>query len=231
MDYDAPAKTALDTQEVIKPRWYAWLDILGDPVRATTGPADVTFPGSVADPDLKNQTFEAYHPEFVAVSEVKHAVGGGSTVTASLSGLLLIDNALMNIIANPVNWQGRVARFWQGIHNQANVQQGAVVPYHGGYMSALEIEGSPSDEQGNPGGQTISVVIESYTASLSRGSGRTYMDQSYFDPGDLSAAAALAAANNAEGQGGDSGSGGGTGTGVGGGGYGGMLGGFINQAS
>lgn len=203
MDYDSTASAALDA-EVIKPRWYAWLDILGDPLRATTGPANVTFPGSVTDPDLQNQTFEAYHPDLVDVSEVKHAQGGGATVTASLSGLITLDAALLNLIANPANWQGRVARFWQGVHDQANVQQGAVVPYHGGFISSIEIEGSATSEDGEPGTQKITAVIESFTASWSRGSGRTYMDQQKYDPADLSAAAAVAAANGAGGGKGDS---------------------------
>lgn len=200
MDYDSAGSAQLD-QEIVKPRWYAWLDILGDPVRCTTGPADVVFPGTVTDPDLKNQLFDAYDPKFVNVSEVRHAQGGGGTVTASLSGLILPDNAILNTIANPLTWQGRIARFWQGVHNQANAQQGAVVPYYGGFMSSLEIEGTPTTEDGTPGYQTITVVIESFTASWSRGSGRTYMDQQKYDANDLSAAAALAAANGTGGAG------------------------------
>ncbi len=194
MDFDTNASAALDA-EIVKPRWYAWLDIIGDPLRATTGPANVTFPTTVADPDLKGVTFEAYHPDLTTVSEVKHAIGGGGTVTASLSGLIINDSALLNLIANPSNWQGRIARFWMGIHDQAGAQQGAVVAYHGGFISSLEITGVPPSDEGQPGTQTISCMIESFTASWSRGSGRTYMDQQKFDPLDLSAAAALAAAN------------------------------------
>ena len=187
MDFDAPAIAALQL-EVVKPIWYAWLDILGDPVRATTGPANVLFPPSVNDPDLKSQTFMAYNPDLVSVSEIHDQVGGAGQVTASLSGLVVNDNALLNLIANPANWQGRVARFWVGIRDQSNVQQGAVVPYYGGRLSSIEIRGAPTS-------QTIDCVIESFIASWSRGSGRTYMDQQSFDPADLSAAAALAAAN------------------------------------
>ena len=199
MDFDAPAIAQLDA-EIIKPRWYGWLDILGDPVRATTGPANVTFPSNTGDPDLNNQTFEAWHPDLVDVSEVKLQAGGGGTVTASVSGLIIDDNVLLNVIGNPLNWQGRVARFWMGVHNQANVQQGAVVPYYGGFMSSLEINGQPS-VNGQSGTQAITVMIESFTASWSRGSGRTYMDQEKYDPLDLSAAAALAAANGGTGDG------------------------------
>lgn len=199
MDFDTAASAQLD-QEVVKPRWYAWLDVLGDPLRATTGPADVLFPNSVTDPDLKNKLFVAYKPELVDVSEVRHSQEGGATVTASLSGLIIPDNTLLNLIAQPTNWQGRVARFWLGIHDQTGVQQGAVVPYHGGFMSSIEIEGNPPTEDGEPGTQRITCIIESFTASWTRGSGRTYMDQTKFDPDDLSAAAALAAANGTTGQ-------------------------------
>jgi uncharacterized membrane protein YgcG len=208
MDFDAPATAALDS-EVVKPRWYAWLDILGDPVLATTAPANVTFPMDVADADLRGKTFVAYNPKFVDISEVHLQVGGASSVTASLSGLVLPDNALLNTIADPANWQGRIARLWMGIHDQTGVQQGAVVPYHGGYMSSLEIDGQPE-------AQTIACIIESFTASWSHATGRTYMDQQKYDPNDLSAEAALAAANGANGsqltrtrQGSSSGTGGG----------------------
>lgn len=198
MDYDSAAKAQLDA-EIIKPRWYAWLDVLGDPLRATTGPATVVFPLTVTDPDLKGQTFLAYSPAVVNVSEVRHMKGGAGQVTASLSGLILPDNALLNLIANPANWQGRVARLWQGIHDQTGVQQGAVVPYYGGFMSSIEIDGQPDS-------QTIQCVIDSFPASWSRASGRTYMDQEKYDPADLSAAAALAAANGNNGTGGSTGS-------------------------
>jgi hypothetical protein len=224
MDFDAPATAQLQ-QEIIKPRWYGWLDILGDPVRATTGPANVTFSGT-ADPDLNGQTFEAWHPDLVDVSEVKLAQGGGGTVTASLSGLIINDNALLNVIGNPANWQGRIARFWVGVHDQAGTQQGAVVPYYGGFMSSLEIEGNPTTN-GEPGTQRISVVVESFTASWSRGSGRTYMDQEKYDPLDLSAAAALAAANGGTGNALTGGGGGGTGSGSQGGAVGRGLGGIF----
>lgn len=187
MDFDSTAKAQLDA-EIIKPRWYAWLDIIGDPVRATTAPANVLFPNTVTDPDLKGQLFVAYRPEVVNISEVKHQKGGAGQVVASLSGLILPDNQLLNLLANPVNWQGRIARLWMGIHDQTGVQKGAVVAYYGGFMSSLEIHGQPDS-------QTIECTIESFPASWSRASGRTYMSQSKYDPNDLSAAAALAAAN------------------------------------
>jgi hypothetical protein len=174
-------------REVIKPRWFAWLDILGDPIRATTGPVPRTFAGT-GDPDLDGFTFVTYHPDIVNISEVRHQEGGAAAVTAQLSGLVLNDNAVLNIIADRTNWQGRSARLWMQIHDQAGVAQGAIVPYHGGFMSSVEING-------DPGAQTIDCTIENFAASWSRASGRTYLSQKDFDPGDDSAAAAVAIAN------------------------------------
>lgn len=190
MEYDSAAAAQLDA-EIIKPRWYAWLDIAGDPLRATTSPANVLFPSTVPDPDLKNQIFYAYRPEVVNISEVRHQKGGAGQVTATLSGLVLPDNTLLNLIADPANWQGRIARLWQGIHDQTGIQQGAVVPYYGGFMSSIEITGEPTQQE-------IHCIIDSFPASWSRASGRTYMDQEKYDPSDLSAAATLSASNGAE---------------------------------
>ena len=50
-------------------------------------------------------------------------------------------------------------------------------------------------QAGSASEQKISVTIESYLAVLSQPSNRTYMDQSRYDSGDNSAAAAIAIAN------------------------------------
>jgi hypothetical protein len=197
MEYDAPAIAVLD-QDVIKPRWFAWIDILGDEIAATTGPVDRTFSGT-GDSDLDGRTFSAWHPELVEVSEVRHQEGGAATVTASLSGMILPNAELLAVIADPINWRGRPARFWQQIHDRTGVAAGAVVPYHGGFISSLEISGSPEQ-------QTIDLTIENFIASMSRASGRTYLSQKEFDPDDDSAAAAIAIANGNKNFGGSVGS-------------------------
>jgi hypothetical protein len=205
---DNNAVAALNA-EYIKPAFFAYLDVLGDPLRATTWPADRDFEGT-GDPDLDGHRFHALRPELVDISGVTAEEGGTATVTASLSGLILPDTELLNTIANPANWRGRVARLWMGIHDENSQLHGAVWHYYTGRMVAMPISGNPET-------QTIEVQIEGYLASIRQASNRTYLDQAEFDPGDLSAEASIAIANGLTGTG-LAGSGGGSGGAYGGGG-------------
>lgn len=208
---DALASAALGA-EAVRPAFLCWLDIVGDPVRATTWPANLSFSGT-GDPDLDGHTFLAIDPTLTAVSPVKHQDGGSETVTASLSGLILPDSGLFAVIGAEANWLGRDARLWAAVYNEANVRQGAVWAYHTGKMTALRITGSA-------GSQLIEVAIETYLAIIAPASNRTYLDQALFDPGDKSAAASIAIANGV--------SEGGLGI-AGGGGMGGVGGGLFNM--
>ena len=183
---DSTAVAALNATH-IKPAFIAYLDIVGDPLRATTWPANLTFAGT-GDPDIDGFTFEAIMADVGDISEVKNREGGSDTVTASLSGLILPDNDLLNIIGDRANWYGRVARLWQAIYDENDVQQGAAWHYYTGRMVNLAIRADPES-------QVILLSIESYLASLSEASGRTYLDQQYFDPDDLSARATVGSAN------------------------------------
>lgn len=183
---DATAAAALDAR-VIKPIFIGYLDIVGDPVRANTSGADITFSGA-GDPDLDGNTFVGISAKFIDVSPIKAASGGSETVTASLSGLPVIDEETLDIIGNSANWQGRPARLWRIIRNAANVQQGGIQHYYTGYMTALDIASEPDN-------QVIKISIESYLAAFSQASGRSYLDQARYDAGDLSAMAAIAIAN------------------------------------
>lgn len=187
---DASAVAGL-AAPVVKPAFIGFLDILGDPVRVTTWGASLTFSGT-GDPDLDGYSYSAVNPQLVDIGPVKQAEGGSDTVTASLSGLIAVDSGLMTLIGDPANWRGRVARLWLGIHDEDEVQQGAIWAYYTGRMVAIAIRGGPE-------AQTIEVQIENYLATLSTASNRTYLDQSYFDPGDLSAEAAVAIANGLSG--------------------------------
>jgi hypothetical protein len=189
---DATAAAALDA-DVIHPVMFAYLDILGDPIRVTTAPYSVRITGT-GDEDLDDNTFDAVDPTFVAVSPIKHKEGGADTVTAQLSGLIGIDSDLLNLIGNKANWQGRFARFWLALYDRNLRQIGAIWPFHTGYMSVPQIIGSSVS-------QTISLDIESYLAFLTQPSGRSYLSQAEFDPGDRSADASIAAANGTSGTG------------------------------
>lgn len=182
---DPTAATALEAK-VIRPVFFVYLDIVGDPLYANTSGATIAITGS-ADPDLNN-TFDGIDPTVVDVGPVRMKDGGSDAVTAKLSGLVSLDEALLNIMGNPANWQGRVARLWRMIRDVNGTQQGAIQHYYTGYMIALDIGGSPQS-------QTIELTIESYLAAFSQASNRTYLDQESFDPGDQSARAAIAIAN------------------------------------
>jgi hypothetical protein len=185
------AATAQLGEEVVRPRFLCFLDIDGDPLRATTWPVSLSFSGT-GDTDLDGYTFDALRPELVEVGPVKHQDGGSETVTVSLSGLILPDNDLLNLMGDPANWRGREARLWAGVADESGVQQGAIWAYHTGTMTDLKILGSAR-------GQVIQVSIETYLAAIAPASNRTYLDQKLFDSGDESAKASIAVANGVSG--------------------------------
>lgn len=184
---DATAAAALSAA-VIRPAFFAYLDIIGNAVKVTTAGYSVTFSGT-GDSDLDGATYNGINADFVDISEIKVGEGGSETVTARLSGLPVIDAATFTIIADKANWQGRQARLWRMIRNEANVQQGAIQHYWTGYMTALSVRVTPDQ------GQTIDLSIEGYISAHSQPSNRTYLDQERYDSGDLSAKAAIAIAN------------------------------------
>lgn len=190
-DFNSAGTAALDAQ-VTNVRWMAWLDIVGDPIRVTTAPTPLAFPAAgqpnaIGDPDLDGFTF-GRSDGLISVSEVVHKVGGSDSVTAFLSGLQGIDSATLNSIGTKANYQGRVARLWMVILNPTTNAVVAVKDYYLGYMMTPRIAGSIL-------AQTVALEIEGFLASVADASGRTYLDQFEFDPGDTSAAVTIASAN------------------------------------
>jgi hypothetical protein len=173
--------------EYIRPVWFAWLDFIGDPVRANSSGADVT-PIGTGDPDLDGVPFIGISGDLVSVTPVKLKEGGSDAVTAEISGIRGLDADAISLLNNPANWRGRDARLWRIIRNAGNVQQGGFYAYYTGKMVALTHSGSEI-------GQTIRVTIESYLAIFASASNRTYLDQAEYDPGDQSARASIAIAN------------------------------------
>lgn len=183
---DATAAAALEG-EVIRPGFFAYLDILGDPIRVTTVGFNMAMSGT-GYPEMDGQTFLGIDGSFTDIGEVRMKEGGSDRVTAKLSGLREIDNDTLNTIGDPANWQGREAMLWRLIRDVNGSAQGALQHYYTGYMVGLQIGGSPQE-------QTIEIAIESYLAAFSQASNRTYLDQTKYDPGDHSARAAIAIAN------------------------------------
>ncbi|MFS0771032.1 hypothetical protein [Sphingomonas sp. 1P08PE] len=183
---DAAASLALDAQ-VIRPVFFCYLDILGDPLRANTSGHTIAFTGT-GNTDLDGFSFDGIDPTVVDIGPVRNKDGGSDSVTAKLSGLVTLDSALLNIVGNKANWQGRTGQLWRMIRDENGTQRGAVQHYFTGWMTSLTIGGSPES-------QTINLTIQSYLAAYTAASNRTYLDQETFDPGDLSARAAIAIAN------------------------------------
>lgn len=188
MTFD-PATLDMLGRDVVRPPFLAWLDIIGDPVRATTWETSLRLTGT-GDPDLDDQLFSAVSPVMGSVSGVKRATGGTETVTATLSGIVGPNSDLLNVLGDETKWKGRVARLWFLTLNSAGDRVGAVVPFYTGRMVGFAISGSAKQ-------QTAKITIESYLASLTAASNRTYLDQADFTPGDVSASLTLAVANGA----------------------------------
>lgn len=192
------ATLALLGQEIVHVQWFAWIDIVDDPVRAVSGVQSIAFePGETGDPDLDGQTFDAIPSDLVDIGDVGHGEEGSDTVTARLSGLPLEDGGLLDVVGQKAKWRKREARLWFrvlepvafGAGGQPTVfEPKPVHSYYSGYLVNLIVETS-ADEQ------VLVATIENYQAALSQASGLTYLHQSEFDEDDLSAAQTLAAAN------------------------------------
>lgn len=187
---DATASAALDA-DYIRPGFFGFLDIVGDPIRVNTLGYDITITGSGFQ-EMDGYTFAGIDGRVVDIDPVRMRAGGSEQVTARLSGLRDLDNATLNTLGDRANWQGRPAMLWRMIRDATGTQQGAIQHYYTGYMVALGIKGDPFE-------QTIEVAIETYLAAFSAASNRTYLDQERYDPGDLSARAAIAIANGISG--------------------------------
>lgn len=221
---DATTQAALEAS-VVHWRVLLYADIDGDTLRATSGLYDKVISGS-GDSELDG-TYESYSHQIIEVGPVKHNETGSDTVTISMNGLLvnleqILDrdgdailsrdsesifvrtSDLLNTIGDKARWQGRTARLWFYCVDENEAQVGSIIPYYTGYMNDIVIAGSPDQ-------QRVMLTIENYLASLAGAPNKTYMMQSLFDSGDLSANATLGAANGIGGGGstGYGGSGGG----------------------
>ena len=186
---DDLASAAL-AERVRRPVTFCFLDIGGDVVRVTDAPYSMTF-SDTGDEDLDGFTFEAVDSRVVSVGPVKAKEGGTDTVTLRLSGLIGVDGDTMNAIGDKARWQGRDARLWKAMLDPDELGRiGAIWSYYTGYMSVPKIIGDQTS-------QTISLDLESYLAFFGQASGRTYLDQDQYDPGDKSAELAIAIANGA----------------------------------
>lgn len=189
--HDAAALAALG-ERVRRPAFFAFLDLDGDPIRATTAGYDVTFAGT-GDADLDGFTFRAVeHPELIDVGPVSYGESGSGTLVCTLSGIEGVDDALLDLLADRARWQTRAIRLWKMERDEAGAALGALVTYFTGYMSVPEHLPSPD-------GSTIQLRSEHYLAALTaQASNRSYLGQAEYDPADQSARAMIGAANGAK---------------------------------
>lgn len=186
MPFEGAGAAELD-HRFIPDAWFGYLDFLGDPLRATTWKANVDFVGT-GDEDLDGERFNAIGHEFVRIGPILQGESGSGPLEITLSGLILADNDLLNLLGTEANWKGRTARIWCGVYNQAMDALVAVAPFKTGYMTGCKLPASKSE-------QFVTITVETYLAAFSHASHRTYMNQAEYDPGDLSASAAITLAN------------------------------------
>lgn len=197
---DAATLAALG-QEIVYVQWFAWIDVVGDPLRAVSGVQSIAFgAGETGDADLDGNTFIAIPGDLVDVGDVQHAEDGSNTVTAKLSGLPEGNADMLALLGDKSKWRKREARLWFRLLEPATFGNGGqpvtftplpIQRYYSGYLVGLRVEN-------NDGEQVLVATIENYQAALSEASGLTYLHQNEFDAGDNSAAQTLAAANGME---------------------------------
>jgi hypothetical protein len=177
--------------------YVAWLDIVGDPLRATTLPTAIagaySFSGT-GDADLDGYPFIYLPSELVDIGPATHNQSGSDTVTATLSGIAGPDDGLLAALSTPANYKGRTGRLWRGKMTAAGVPL-TLDPYYTGWMTSAKLAGSPA------GGSTVAMTLENYLAIITSARGRTYQDQAEFDVADVSPARIRASANGVSGAG------------------------------
>lgn len=187
---DSTARVAL-AGRIVRPRFLAFLDFDGDPVRATTWMQDLSFGASeTGDPILDGHTFLALRPDLVRMSPLNFGDRGAETLTIELSGLSLDpeDADRYTMLLDDSNWLLRRAVIYQGVAGGDYAPAGGIWRVFLGRMTNVRVRGSRQE-------QVIAVSIESARAMLSRAPGRTYLDQSRYDADDRSAEAAIGSAN------------------------------------
>lgn len=185
---DATAKAALANQ-VLQPIYFVFADFVGASVRATTAEKDWPFSGT-GDADLDGFTFQAFGGGVLGCTDVVNSESGSDTVTVSLSGILGIDTATLNLIGDKTKWSRRAFRLWMMVRDEGGVQQGAIIQFKSGWMVDARIVPAPDS-------QTIEIDVETFRVLWGAASRRSYASQADYDSGDTSAAATIAAINAA----------------------------------
>lgn len=175
----------------INPIFMGFIDFANEPMRVNTSGSDLQFSGT-GDVDIDGFAFSGISASVVDIGPVLNKSGGSETLEVTLTALQILDQDLLDDINNEENWQGREIRLWRIIRDSNNVKQGGIQHYYTGNMTSVVINARPDS-------QTIKVSVEGYFAAFTAASNRSYLDQERYDPGDLSARAAIALVNNSTG--------------------------------
>ena len=190
MTVDEDLRAALEA-EIVRPVWLAFVDLDGDPIRVSTAGYDVTF-ADTGDAELDGFTFSAIDPSVLDVSEVSHREGGSENVTVTLSGILDLDQDILDAIGDRTKYQGRICRLWVGARDTDGNFIGLVLPYYTGWMMAPELVPGPAQ-------QIIRMTVMGYQSMDQDAANRTWLDQKLYDADDTSPESMLASVNGARG--------------------------------
>jgi hypothetical protein len=186
---DPDHSAALDLP-VIRPFRFALIDFGDEPMRLTDCPYGVAF-SDTGDEDLDGHTYSPIDNQPIGVSDVQLNERGADTVTFTLSAIIVNDSEIMTEFGNLANYRGRVVRLWRAMFNDSFQMYGRPDAYFTGYMNVPTYHFAKD-------GSVIQLTAESYLASLTQASNRTYLSQAEFDSGDHSAEAAIAIANGTD---------------------------------
>jgi hypothetical protein len=174
-----------------------WADFDGDPIYWTSEVYDRTFGASeTGDSYLDGKTFKAStrpsDPQdalIVGLGDIEQGAGGSDTLTITLSGQILGDTDVLNIVGDRTKWAERRLCIWWFIRDDDGSIIGGIPDlYYKGRFVAV-------DDACAPDNSSLVVSIETYRAVLTGVSGRRIDQQQAYDAGDTSPAATVAAAN------------------------------------
>lgn len=157
------------------------------PLRGAFAPCPIHVPTGLtdSDSDCANFTFDVLDSKVLQVGAVSHDDGGMDTLGFSLQADPA-NAALMSAIETPALYVGRRVRVWLAIYDIETVTSGGATvtelrPLYRGYMTQPAQE---ADAQS----YIITMQAENYLSLLSAAQGRTYMNSTLYDAGDISGA-------------------------------------------
>ena len=158
-----------------------------DPLRAAYAPFPIlSAAGLTGDAEFDGFTWDTIDPRAVSIGTVNHQDGGSDTLTITLSATPL-DTKILNIIDNTALYAGRVCRVWAVLRDD----NGNVLSARNLYTGYMMV---PSTTVGKDQ-MTATMEVENFLALIAAAPARTYLTQTVYDAGDLSASASAGSHN------------------------------------